>query len=153
MRFVAVCLSLVVLVSTACNSKKSLFTKLDASTTGIEFNNEIIETDSLNVLDISNIYNGGGVGIGDFNGDGLSDIYFTGNKVANKLYLNKGALHFEDITSVAGVEGEGKWSRGVSVVDINNDGKSDIYISATLGMDTNLRKNILYINKINVYLA
>ncbi|MEK0422846.1 MAG: hypothetical protein RLZ95_756 [Bacteroidota bacterium] len=149
MRFVAVCLSLVVLVSTACNSKKSLFTKLDASTTGIEFNNEIIETDSLNVLDISNIYNGGGVGIGDFNGDGLSDIYFTGNKVANKLYLNKGALHFEDITSVAGVEGEGKWSRGVSVVDINNDGKSDIYISATLGMDTNLRKNILYINQGN----
>ena len=85
MRFIATCLSLVVLLSTACNSKKTLFTKLDSSTTGIEFNNEIKETDSLNVLDISNIYNGGGVGIGDFNGDSLPDIYFTGNKVANKL--------------------------------------------------------------------
>ena len=63
--------------------------------------------------------------------------------------MNKGALHFDDVTSSAGVEGEGKWSRGVSIVDINNDGKSDIYISATLGMDTNLRKNILYINQGN----
>jgi len=149
MRFVTACLSLILLVCAACNSKKTLFTKLEASATGIEFNNELKESDSLNVLDISNIYNGGGVGIGDFNGDSLADIYFTGNKVSNKLYLNKGALHFEDITSVAGVEGEGKWSRGVSVVDINNDGKSDIYISATLGTDTTLRKNILYINQGN----
>lgn len=149
MRLKFVCFPLVFLVFTACNSKKTLYTKLDASTTGIEFKNEIKETDSLNVLDISNIYNGGGVGIGDFNGDGLPDIYFTGNKVSNKLYLNKGGLHFEDITSLAHVDGEGKWSRGVSIVDINNDGKSDIYISATLGMDTNLRKNILYINQGN----
>jgi hypothetical protein len=149
MRFIATCLSLFVLLSTACNSKKTLFTKLESSSTGIDFNNEIIETDSLNVLDYSNVYNGGGVGISDFNGDGLPDIYFTGNKVANKLYLNKGALKFEDVTTTAGVGGEGKWSRGVSVVDINNDGKSDIYVSATLGMDSNLRKNILYINQGN----
>jgi hypothetical protein len=149
MRFVAAYFFLLVLVGTACNSKKTLFIKLDAAATGIDFNNEVKETDSLNVLDISNVYNGGGVGIGDFNGDSLADIYFTGNKVSNKLYLNKGGLHFEDITSIAGVQGEGKWSRGVSVVDINNDGKSDIYISATLGMDTNLRKNILYINQGN----
>ena len=134
----------------ACKSKPvTLFEKLDASKTGIEFNNEINETDSLNVLDVSNIYNGGGVGIGDFNGDGLADIYFTGNKVSNKLYVNKGALKFEDITNTAGVNGEGKWSRGVSVVDINNDGKSDIYISTTLNVDTNMRKNILYINQGN----
>ena len=149
MRFLVPYYVLFIIIISACNSNKPLFDKLDASQTGILFNNEIIESDSLNVLDVSNIYNGGGVGIGDFNGDGLSDIYFTGNKVANKLYLNKGELHFEDITNVAGVEGEGKWSRGVSIVDINNDGKSDIYISATLGTDSNLRKNILYINQGN----
>ena len=149
MRFLVPYYVLFIIIISACNSNKPLFDKLDASQTGILFNNEIIESDSLNVLDVSNIYNGGGVGIGDFNGDGLSDIYFTGNKVANKLYLNKGDLHFEDITNVAGVEGEGKWSRGVSIVDINNDGKSDIYISATLGTDSNLRKNILYINQGN----
>lgn len=149
MRFLVPYTVLFIIFFSACNSNKPLFDKLDASQTGILFNNEIIESDSLNVLDVSNIYNGGGVGIGDFNGDGLSDIYFTGNKVANKLYLNKGELHFEDITNVAGVEGEGKWSRGVSIVDINNDGKSDIYISATLGTDSNLRKNILYINQGN----
>ncbi|MEN9382113.1 MAG: hypothetical protein RI940_994 [Bacteroidota bacterium] len=149
MRFFVVYSVLFILLFAACNSKKTLFNKLDASQTGIEFNNEIKESDSLNVLDVSNVYNGGGVGIGDFNGDGLSDIYFTGNKVANKLYLNKGSLKFQDITNEAGVTGEGKWSRGVSVVDINNDGKSDIYISATLNIDTNKRKNILYINQGN----
>ena len=149
MRFFAVYTSLVILLFSACNVKQPLFEKLDASKTGIEFNNEIKESDSLNVLDVSNIYNGGGVGIGDFNGDGLSDVYFTGNKVANKLYLNKGELRFEDITASAGVDGQGKWSRGVSVVDINNDGKPDIYISATLNIDTNKRKNILYINQGN----
>ncbi len=149
MRFFAVYFCIAALFFSACNRQKPLFEKLEANITGIQFNNEIKETDSLNVLDISNVYNGGGVGIGDFNGDGLSDIYFTGNKVANKLYLNKGALHFTDITTEAGVEGDGKWSRGVSVVDINNDGKADIYISATLNIDTNKRKNILYINQGN----
>ncbi len=149
MRFFAVYTSLFILLFSACNVKQPLFEKLDASKTGIEFNNEIKESDSLNVLDVSNIYNGGGVGVGDFNGDGLSDVYFTGNKVANKLYLNKGELRFEDITASAGVDGQGKWSRGVSVVDINNDGKPDIYISATLNIDTNKRKNILYINQGN----
>ena len=147
MRFVTACLSLILLVCAACNSKKTLFKKLEASATGIEFNNELKESDSLNVLDISNIYNGGGVGVGDFNKDGLSDIYFTGNKVSNKLYLNKGDMQFNDITLEAGVTGEGRWSRGVSIVDINNDSWPDIYVSVTLGNDTNKRKNLLYINK------
>jgi hypothetical protein len=150
MRFSFGYLACFFLLFVACKSKPvTLFEKLDSSKTGIEFNNEINETDSLNVLDVSNIYNGGGVGIGDFNGDGLQDIYFTGNKVSNKLYINKGGLKFEDITSTAGVDGEGKWSRGVSIVDINNDGKPDIYVSATLNVDTNMRKNILYINQGN----
>ena len=118
-----------------------------SNNSGVHFNNEIIENDSLNVLDISNIYNGGGVGVGDFNKDGLPDIYFTGNKVSNKLYLNKGDMQFNDITVEAGVTGEGRWSRGVSVVDINNDRWPDIYVSVTLDKDTNKRKNLLYINQ------
>lgn len=125
----------------------TLFEQVNSAHSGIHFRNDITENDSMNVMDVSNIYNGGGVGIGDFNNDGLPDIYFTGNAVSNKLYLNKGDLRFSDITAAAGVEGEGKWSRGVSVVDINNDGWQDIYISATLSGDFGRRENILYINQ------
>ena len=131
----------------ACSLKKPLFELVKSSSSGVHFNNEILENDSLNVLDISNVYNGGGVGIGDFNNDGLPDIYFTGNKVSNKLYLNKGEMQFKDITEEAAVTGEGRWSRGVSVVDINNDGWLDIYVCVTLDKDANKRKNLLYINK------
>ncbi len=130
----------------SCNGKQELFTQLSSEMTGVDFSNDIIETDSLNVLDVENIYNGGGVGIGDFNNDGLSDIYFSANTVSNKLYLNKGDLRFEDITSSAGVTGEGRWSRGVSVVDINNDGLQDIYVCATLSTDAKKRENLLYVN-------
>ena len=94
-----------------------------------------------------NIYNGGGVGIGDFNNDGLPDIYFTGNMVPCRLYLNKGNFKFEDITEKAGVEGMGRWARGVSVIDINNDGLMDIYICNTIYKDSLRRRNILYINQ------
>ena len=121
------------LIFTACSCKsKKLFDRINAEKSGIHFNNLIDDNDTLNVLDVENIYNGGGVGIADFNNDGLQDIYFTGNTVSNKLYLNKGDLKFEDITDAAGVGGEGKWSRGVSVVDINNDGLQDIYVCATI---------------------
>ncbi|MEO5681686.1 MAG: VCBS repeat-containing protein [Chitinophagaceae bacterium] len=98
-------------------------------------------------MNVVNIYNGGGVGIGDFNADGLSDIYFTGNMVASKLYLNKGNLAFEDITDRAGVEGLGRWARGVSIVDINNDNLMDIYICNTIYKDSLRRRNILYVNQ------
>ena len=131
----------------ACSLKKPLFELVKSNSSGLHFNNEILENDSLNVLDVSNVYNGGGVGIGDFNNDGLPDIYFTGNKVSNKLYLNKGEMQFKDITEEAAVTGEGRWSRGVSVVDINNDGWLDIYVCVTLDKDANKRKNLLYINK------
>lgn len=127
--------------------KKKLFERLPSSTTGIHFLNEITETDSVNVLDLSNIYNGGGVGIGDFNNDGLQDIYFTGNEVPNRLYLNKGDFRFEDITATAGVDGAGRWCRGVAVVDINNDGLMDIYVSATIKSNAADRRNLLYINQ------
>jgi hypothetical protein len=132
----------------ACHQKKeTLFEKISASHSGISFNNKITENDSINPLDVVNIYNGGGVGIGDFNNDGQQDIFFTGNMVPCKLYLNKGNFEFEDITDIAGVSGEGRWARGVSVVDINNDGMMDIYICNTIYKDSLRRRNILYINQ------
>jgi hypothetical protein len=139
--------SIVFIVLFGCKNKPTThFKKISSSHSGIEFNNEIIETDSINIMDFSNVYNGGGVGIADFNNDGLQDIYFTGNIVENKLYLNKGDLKFADVTKESGTQGEGKWSRGVAIVDINNDKRPDIYISATINPDPAKRKNILYIN-------
>jgi len=130
----------------ACNNKPTLFEQIPSSHSGIHFNNQITENDSINPLDIVNIYNGGGVGIGDFNNDGLPDIYFTGNMVANRLYLNKGDFVFEDITDKAGVNGMGRWGRGVSVIDINNDGLADVYVCNTIYKDPLRRRNLLYIN-------
>lgn len=125
----------------------TLFSKVSSSHSGITFRNDIIENDSMNILELENIYNGGGVGIADFNNDGLPDIYFTGNMVENKLYLNKGDLSFQDITASAGVAGEDKWARGISIVDINNDGWQDMYISETIYNDPVQRENILYVNQ------
>ena len=126
--------------------EKTLFKQINADESGIHFNNIIQDNDTLNILDVENIYNGGGVGIGDFNNDQLQDIYFTGNTVPNKLYLNKGNFRFEDVTDSAGVTGSGRWSRGVSVVDINNDSLQDIYVCASLLSDAKKRENILYVN-------
>lgn len=136
-----------VLLAISCRNKNTLFQQLSATRTGIHFNNAIIENDSINPLDLTNIYNGGGVGIGDFNNDGLSDIYFTGNLVENKLYLNKGDFNFKDITQQAGVTGSGRWCRGVTVIDINNDGWQDLYICTTILKEATQRQNLLYINQ------
>lgn len=127
--------------------KKTLFEQVSSSHTGIHFENKITENDSINPLDVVNVYNGGGVGVGDFNNDGLQDLYFTGNMVSNRLYLNKGDFKFEDITDKAGVGGMGRWGRGVAVVDINNDGLMDIYVCNTIYADSARRQNLLYINQ------
>ncbi len=142
-------LSLFLLLLTALFSckKHTLFEQISSSHSGIHFNNQIIENDSINPLDVTNIYNGGGVGVGDFNNDGLQDLYFTGNMVSNKLYLNKGDFKFEDVTEKAGVGGMGRWGRGVSVVDINNDGLMDIYVCNTIYPDSARRRNLLYVNQ------
>src|SRR5690242_17319378 len=138
---------IILLFLSACNPKNTLFEKVSSSHSGIHFNNKITENDSINPVDVVNIYNGGGVGVGDFNNDGLQDLYFTGNMVSSKLYLNKGNFKFEDITEKAGVDGMGRWARGVSVIDINNDGLADIYICNTICKDSLRRRNILYINQ------
>lgn len=127
--------------------KYTLFEQISSSHSGIHFKNQITESDTINPIDLTNIYNGGGVGVGDFNNDGLQDIYFTGNMVSNRLYLNKGDFKFEDITDKAGVEGMGRWGRGVSVIDINNDGLMDIYVCNTIYLDSARRRNLLYINQ------
>ena len=119
-----------------------------ASQTGITFNNEIIETDSLNPLEHFYIYNGAGVGIGDINNDGLSDIFFAGNLVTSRLYLNQGGLRFTDITKEAGVSTE-VWCTGVSMVDINVDGLLDIYVSVVDKEYSEKGKNLLFINQGN----
>jgi hypothetical protein len=90
--------------------KATLFEQIPSSYSGVHFNNKIVENDSINPLDKLNIYNGGGVGIGDFNNDGLQDIYLIGNAVPNRLYINKGNMKFEDVTAEAGVGGLGGWA-------------------------------------------
>jgi hypothetical protein len=131
----------------ACKQHKpTLFEQIPASQSGIHFNNLITENDSINPLDNAYVYNGGGVGIGDFNNDGLQDIYFTGNMVANKLYINKGNFKFDDVTAQAGVDGKGRWGRGVAIIDINNDGLLDLYVCNSLVKDSLKRQNLLYVN-------
>ena len=140
-------LMVAVQISSCSKKEKTLFNLLPSSETGIKFENTITESDSLNILSQANIYNGGGVGVADFNNDGLLDVYFAGNMVSNKLYINKGSLKFEDITEAARVTGEGRWSTGISVVDINSDGWLDIYVSTSFRADTLRRTNLLYINQ------
>ena len=104
------------------------FQALEKDQTGLDFNNKLIPTEQFNVLKYMYFYNGGGVGAGDFNNDGLLDLFFAGNQVQNSLYLNKGNLHFRNVTREANIPNDSGWSTGVSVVDINNDGLLDIYI-------------------------
>lgn len=122
------------------------FELLDSQATGIDFANNIKNTQNFNIFLYRNFYNGGGVGIGDFNNDGLQDIYFTRNLGDNKLYVNKGNFRFEDITAKAGVASGEKWSTGVSVVDINNDGFLDIYVCNAGYRRDRDQRNELYIN-------
>ncbi|MEZ4963753.1 MAG: VCBS repeat-containing protein [Saprospiraceae bacterium] len=105
-----------------------LFTRLPSSLTGIDFRNDLIYDRDFNIYRYRNFYNGGGVGIGDINNDGLQDVFFSSNMGENRLYLNKGEWKFEDITQKAGVQGKGSWSTGVAMADINGDGWLDIYV-------------------------
>src|SRR5579872_7096898 len=114
----AVASILAIALIASCKDKRTLFEQISPAHSGITFNNKIVENDSINPLSVVNIYSGGGVGIGDFNNDGLPYIFLTGGMVPCKLYLNEGNFKFEEVTAKAGVEGLGRWARGVSVVDI-----------------------------------
>ncbi|MFD0792354.1 FG-GAP repeat domain-containing protein [Mucilaginibacter litoreus] len=138
-----------IIIYSSCKPKRSgdgIFKLLKASQTNIDFVNKNSPTDSVNILDYLYFYNGAGVATADFNNDGLEDIYFISNQGTNKLYLNKGGLKFEDITSKAGLTGTGSWKTGVTVVDINGDGYKDIYVCVVSDFKTFKGKNQLYIN-------
>lgn len=132
-----------------CDSQKEpeMFTLLPSAETGVTFQNTLTESDTFNVLSFEYIYNGAGVGVGDVNNDGLTDIFFAGNMVSGALYLNKGDFEFSDVTEEAGVKTE-LWSTGVSMVDINQDGLLDIYVS-TIQPHANRPSvpNLLFVNK------
>lgn len=134
----------------SCQKKSdTLFTLLSPDDTNITFANNIIPTEDVNIMRREYIYNGGGVAVGDFNQDGLQDIFFSGNAVTNEMYLNKGDLEFENISEIAGIGAPDRWSQGVAVVDINNDDKLDIYVAATFSQEAVRRQNMLFVNQGN----
>ncbi len=143
----AALIGVVLLVSfVSCKKNKpSLFVL--KSDSGIEFNNQLSPNPDLNILTYLYYYNGGGVASGDFNNDGLIDLYFTGNQVADRLYLNEGELHFKDITTLASINNDDGWTTGVSLVDINNDGLLDIYVCKVGQFQSISGKNLLYVNQ------
>ena len=123
-----------------------LFTRLSSGQTGVDFANNISYTEEFNPYTFRNFFNGAGVAIGDVNNDGLPDVFFCSNQQSNKLYINKGAFKFEDITKEAGVGSDSVWSTGVTMADVNSDGLLDIYVCKSGNIDGKNRSNSLYIN-------
>ena len=124
-------------------AQDKVFQLIDSDYSGIHFNNYIEDKKEHNILLYANYYGGAGVGIADFNNDGLQDIYLAGNLVGDKIYQNRGNLKFLDVTEKSGIFDDGSWSSGVSIADINQDGLLDIYISKELyDDDPELRKKI-----------
>lgn len=150
-----ICLVILVLAGCQKNSESmecgssddTLFSLLSAEETGIDFRNDLKYTEEFNTYTYRNFYNGGGVAIGDLDKDGLPDIFFSGNMVGNRLYLNQGNLTFKDITDAAGLDSGDVWSTGVSFADVNGDGWLDIYICKSGKPEGKNRHNELFINQ------
>src|SRR5687767_179845 len=138
------CMAVIVVFSCKNEKNDPLFSLMDSS--GINFQNTVIDNKQDNSFYFRNFYNGGGVGIGDINNDGLSDVLLTSNMGENKLYLNKGNLKFDDITDTSGMTQDSMWSTGVVMADINNDGWLDIYVCNSGHMKDGNRRNKLYLN-------
>ncbi|HEV7993761.1 MAG TPA: VCBS repeat-containing protein [Gemmatimonadaceae bacterium] len=148
MRAQSLLLLVLILLAAGCGSGGAppLFEIAAPSETGIRFANTLAEDDSVhNALDFDYMYNGAGVAVADFDGDGRQDLFFAGNMVTSRLYLNRGQLKFDDVTEAAGVV-TSKWITGVTIVDIDQDGRPDIYLSVA-GPDSTKRGNLLFVNK------
>ncbi|MFQ5446240.1 MAG: VCBS repeat-containing protein [Saprospiraceae bacterium] len=131
----------------SCGEKTTRFERLPAAQTGIEFNNEVTEKDSFNIMQNEAMYDGGGVGVADLNNDGLQDLVFVGNKVLTRIYINLGDFKFKDITDAFDGLSNSQWLSGVAVVDINADGWTDLYFTSTMSDDSLQRKNQLWVNQ------
>ena len=156
LRYLSIFLALTQVLATGCDSKVSesttpnagppVFETTDPATTGLTFTNTVTNTDDLNIFNYRNFYNGGGVGLIDFNNDGLTDVFLTANMGPNKLFLNKGDFRFEDVSGKAGIELPNKWSTGVAIVDINADGWLDIYVCNAGFLKDSDQENSLFLN-------
>ncbi|WP_026953370.1 VCBS repeat-containing protein [Algoriphagus mannitolivorans] len=140
-------LTLFLILLSSCKKDERLFQLRSSDETGIDFNNQIIESDSFNILTDEYIFNGGGVAVADFDQNGLPDLFFTGNQVPNRLYLNQGDFKFKDISESSGIMAENRWCTGVAVVDINEDGLPDLYVAAAMKKGPGERNNLLFVNQ------
>ena len=152
MRKGLLCLPILLLAlgALAQTPRKTLFKPVPSAESGVNFTNMLRESPVLNIITYEYYYNGGGIGLGDFNNDGLIDIYLSANMQPGKLYLNKGNMQFEDITAKAGVAAKKGWKTGVSIADVNGDGYQDIYLCFSGPVDRERRTNQLYINNGNL---
>ncbi|WP_339865937.1 VCBS repeat-containing protein [uncultured Algoriphagus sp.] len=140
-------LVLCLLAFSSCKKETTLFELLSPNETGIDFTNTILETDSFNILTDEYIFNGGGLAVADFDNNGLPDLFFTGNQVPNKLYLNSGKFNFNDVTETAGIGAPDQWCTGAVVVDINGDGWMDVYVASAMKLGPGERNNLLFVNQ------
>lgn len=135
------------IILAGCKKESTLFELKSPESTGVDFINQITESDSFNILTDEYIFNGGGVAIADFDQNGLPDLFFTGNQVPNRLYLNQGEFKFQDISEVSGTMAADRWCTGVAIVDINTDGLPDIYVTAAMKKGPGERNNLLFVNQ------